>query len=151
MLTSQLTNGLTHVGWLPANSGLDLIEPGDACQNLGRERRLGGGIERVERPSRVGPRTPAGWPRRILSCFDQAAEPGIAIHLQGAPKCVQMRGWMLSKGSGAGPMSCPLHLPLNQLWRPTRIVLKRGDRLPDRPRALGNRHLFLSREDDAPR
>ena len=90
-----------------------------------------------------------------ISGFDQAAEPGIAIHLQGAPECVQMRGWMLSKGSGAGSMSCPLHLPvaaqLTQLWRPTRIVLKRGDRLPDRPRALGNRHIFLSREDDAHR
>jgi hypothetical protein len=52
-------------------------------------------------------------------------------------------------------MNCPLHLPvaaqLNQLWRPTRIVLKRGDRLPDRPRALGNRHIFLSREADAHR
>ena len=33
----------------------------------------------------------------------------------------------------------------------TKRVYLAGDRLPDRPRALGNRHLFLSREDDAPR
>jgi hypothetical protein len=36
--TSQLTNGLTHIGWLAADVSLDLIELGDACQHLGGER-----------------------------------------------------------------------------------------------------------------
>jgi hypothetical protein len=93
--TSQLTNALTHIRRLAADPGLDLVEFGNACQYLGRERRVGGGVEFVERPPRVRP-TECQLDRGILARLDQAAEPGIAIHLQCASECRQVRGRMLA-------------------------------------------------------
>jgi hypothetical protein len=88
-----MTSGLTRIGWLPTDPSLDLVELGNACQHLGGERRLVGGVEFVERPPGMGP-TERQPERGILACFDQVAEPGIAINLQRAFERRQVLGRM---------------------------------------------------------
>ena len=93
--TSQLTNGFAQIGRLATDVAFDFVELGDACQHFSRERRLGRSIELVERPPRVGP-AESQLDRGILARFDQVAEPGIAVHLQGAPECSQVGGRVLT-------------------------------------------------------
>jgi hypothetical protein len=93
--TAQLTSSPTQIGRLAADAGLDVVELADARQHRGGERRLGRGVELIERSARMRP-AECQPDRGILAGLDQTAEPGIAVDLQDASECRQVRGRVLA-------------------------------------------------------
>jgi hypothetical protein len=79
--TSFLADLMPVLGGLATDPGLDRVEPADARQHLGRQRRLGRDVEVVEAPAHMGPaeRQPDGG---VGTTPGQPLEAVIAIDLQ---------------------------------------------------------------------
>src|SRR5271166_6968757 len=91
--TSRLPRLPSIVGGMAADLGFDLIEIANAFQHLGCQRRLGGGVEVVELPPRVGPAKCQRY-RSVRTRPGQPLEPGITIDLKHAAEPGQMLGRM---------------------------------------------------------
>ena len=94
-----LADGVTLLGAMPVDLGLDLEQPGDPLQRLLGDRRAGCGMHVEQLSAAVGPTRDLGQARSIAAHrigLVETVEAGIAVGVQEAMAAYEQRACMLA-------------------------------------------------------